>query len=189
VSGGGSAFTLTVTGAGFVNGAMAQWNGANRTTNFVSNTQLTAQIPASDLMTLGPATITVFNPASSGGGGRRGFQRAELQRDRLGQQHLGGELAAGRNWRRIRLSPRSAASWRRRTLRARRSCPCRPRSPGRPCGSADSAGAELLTALFFVAPSQVNYLMPAGAAAGRATVTITSGAIRFGDGPLRRLAD
>ncbi|MGH9602027.1 MAG: BACON domain-containing protein, partial [Terriglobales bacterium] len=68
-SGGGSAFTLTVTGAGFVNGATVRWNGANRTTAFVSNTQLTAQIPASDLMTLGPATITVFNPASSNGGG------------------------------------------------------------------------------------------------------------------------
>jgi uncharacterized protein (TIGR03437 family) len=39
----------------------------------------------------------------------------------------------------------------------------------------DSAGIERLAAIFFVAPAQVNYLMPAGTATGLATVTITSG--------------
>jgi uncharacterized protein (TIGR03437 family) len=39
----------------------------------------------------------------------------------------------------------------------------------------DSAGVELLAPLFFVAPSQVNYQMPPGAANGLATVTIRSG--------------
>jgi uncharacterized protein (TIGR03437 family) len=39
----------------------------------------------------------------------------------------------------------------------------------------DSAGAERLAPLFFVAPAQVNYLIPAGTAAGAATITITSG--------------
>lgn len=39
----------------------------------------------------------------------------------------------------------------------------------------DSAGVERLAPLFFVAPTQVNYLVPAGTAAGDAIVTITSG--------------
>jgi uncharacterized protein (TIGR03437 family) len=39
----------------------------------------------------------------------------------------------------------------------------------------DSAGVERDAPLFFVAPAQVNYLIPAGTAAGVATVVITSG--------------
>ncbi len=39
----------------------------------------------------------------------------------------------------------------------------------------DSAGIERLASLFFVAPTQVNYQIPAETAAGAATVTITSG--------------
>jgi len=39
----------------------------------------------------------------------------------------------------------------------------------------DSAGTERLAPLFFVSPTQVNYQIPAGTAAGAATVTITSG--------------
>ncbi|MGH9847262.1 MAG: IPT/TIG domain-containing protein, partial [Blastocatellia bacterium] len=172
-SGGGSAFTLTVTGAGFVNGATVRWNGANRTTAFVSNTQLTAQIPASDLMTLGPATITVFNPASSNGGGggapnalsfnvtasvssisAASFSGAELAADSI-VAAFGSELATQTLAAPVLPLPTTLAGT---TVRVR-----------------DSAGAELLTALFFVSPAQVNYLMPAGAAAGRATVTITNG--------------
>ncbi|MGH9842280.1 MAG: IPT/TIG domain-containing protein, partial [Blastocatellia bacterium] len=39
----------------------------------------------------------------------------------------------------------------------------------------DSAGAERLAPLFFVAPAQVNYQMPPGTAPGAARVTVTSG--------------
>ncbi|HMZ22900.1 MAG TPA: hypothetical protein PLD20_33555, partial [Blastocatellia bacterium] len=39
----------------------------------------------------------------------------------------------------------------------------------------DSAGIERDSPLFFVAPSQVNYLIPAGTALGTATVSVTSG--------------
>jgi uncharacterized protein (TIGR03437 family) len=39
----------------------------------------------------------------------------------------------------------------------------------------DSAGAERLAGLFFVAPAQINYQIPQGTAAGVATVTVTSG--------------
>lgn len=67
VTQGGVAFSLTVNGSGFVNGAIVRWDGQNRTTNFVSATQLTAQIMASDIAGAGTATITVVNPAPGGG--------------------------------------------------------------------------------------------------------------------------
>ncbi len=64
---GGAAFTLTVNGSNFIAGSVVRWNGSNRTTNFVSGTELTAAIPASDIATAGTASLTVFNPAPGGG--------------------------------------------------------------------------------------------------------------------------
>jgi uncharacterized protein (TIGR03437 family) len=61
---GGGAFTLTVDGAGFVNGSSVQWNGAARPTVFVSPTRLTADIPASDIANAGAALLTVANPGA-----------------------------------------------------------------------------------------------------------------------------
>jgi trimeric autotransporter adhesin len=168
-SGGGSAFTLTVTGTGFVTGATVRWNGANRTTTFVSNTQMTAQIPASDLMTLGPATITVFNPAPGGGTSNAlnfnvtasvssisaaSFSGTELAANSI-VAALGSDLATQTLTAPITPLPTTLAGT---TVRVR-----------------DSAGMERLAPLFFVSPTQVNYIMPAGTATGAATVTITSG--------------
>lgn len=64
---GGPAFTLTVTGTGFVPASTVQWNGSMRTTSFVSATQLTASIPASDLAGASTAAVTVVTPAPGGG--------------------------------------------------------------------------------------------------------------------------
>jgi hypothetical protein len=64
---GGPTFTLTVNGTNFVTGSVVRWNGASRTTTFVSAAQLTASIPASDIATPGTAQVTVFNPAPGGG--------------------------------------------------------------------------------------------------------------------------
>ena len=64
---GGAAFTLTANGTNFVNGAIVRWNGANRTTTFVSATQLTASITAADIATAGTKPVTVFNPTPGGG--------------------------------------------------------------------------------------------------------------------------
>ena len=66
---GGAGFTLTVNGTGFVTGSIVQVNGAARTTTFVSATQLTAGVLASDIATLGTDEITVFNAALTGAGG------------------------------------------------------------------------------------------------------------------------
>jgi hypothetical protein len=62
---GGAGFTLTVNGAGFAPGAGVSWNGHPRTTQFVSKTQLQAQISASDIATAGTASVTVTNPGSA----------------------------------------------------------------------------------------------------------------------------
>jgi trimeric autotransporter adhesin len=61
------AFTLTVNGTGFVNGGTVQFNGANRVTTFVSGTQLTAAILASDVAAAATANVTVTNPAPTTG--------------------------------------------------------------------------------------------------------------------------
>jgi hypothetical protein len=64
---GGPAFTLTVNGAGFVGTSTVQWNGANRTTTYVSPTQLTAAISAADIASHGTASVAVVNPVPGGG--------------------------------------------------------------------------------------------------------------------------
>ena len=64
---GGPAFTLTVNGTGFVSGSVVRWNGSARATTYVSDTRLTASIPAADIAAVGPANVTVFNPAPGGG--------------------------------------------------------------------------------------------------------------------------
>ena len=60
-------FNLIVNGTNFVNGAVARWNGENRTTTFISASQLSVQILRSDLMTPSAPSVTVFNPAPGGG--------------------------------------------------------------------------------------------------------------------------
>ena len=65
---GGAAFTLTVNGSNFLNTAVVQWNGGNRTTTFVSANQLTAAITAADIATVGTATVQVFIPTVDFGG-------------------------------------------------------------------------------------------------------------------------
>jgi hypothetical protein len=59
---GGPSFTLTVTGSNFVSGSVVRWRGGNRTTTFVSSTQLTATILASDIASAGTASVTVGSP-------------------------------------------------------------------------------------------------------------------------------
>jgi hypothetical protein len=59
---------LTVNGSDFVSGATVYWNSISRVTNFVSSTQLTATILASDLAAGGSsASVTVQNPSPSAG--------------------------------------------------------------------------------------------------------------------------
>jgi hypothetical protein len=59
---GTGSFTLTVNGAGFVNGSVIQWNGVNKTTTFVNSTRLTCSISSTDINTMGPRIVAVLNP-------------------------------------------------------------------------------------------------------------------------------
>ncbi|MGH9934766.1 MAG: IPT/TIG domain-containing protein, partial [Blastocatellia bacterium] len=65
---GSQGFTLTVNGTGFINNvSVVRWDGSPRLTTFVNATRLTAQIDASDIVGIGQASVTVFNPAPGGG--------------------------------------------------------------------------------------------------------------------------
>jgi len=64
---GAQGFTLTVNGAGFVQGSIVNWNGSARVTTFVSPARLTAAILASDLATARSVLVTVLNPFPGGG--------------------------------------------------------------------------------------------------------------------------
>jgi hypothetical protein len=67
VNAGSAAFNLTVNGTGFVPASVVRWNGAARTTTFVSATELRASIAAADVAAPGSASVTVFTPAPGGG--------------------------------------------------------------------------------------------------------------------------
>ncbi len=64
---GGPAFTLTVNGTLFVGNSVVRFNGVNQPTTFISVNQLTAQIPAGNIVSVGTAAVTVFNPPGGGG--------------------------------------------------------------------------------------------------------------------------
>jgi hypothetical protein len=63
---GGPAFTLTVSGTGFVSGATVNFNGTALPTTFVNRSQVTAAVPAAAIAKAGTAAITVANPAPAG---------------------------------------------------------------------------------------------------------------------------
>lgn len=70
----GPGFTLSVQGSGFVPISVVRWNGSDRPTTFVNDSQLTAEIPAADVLSLGNNDVSVFNPAPGGGtSGNAGF--------------------------------------------------------------------------------------------------------------------
>ncbi len=66
-SAGGAAFTLTVSGSGFVSNSTIYWGSAALTTTYGSATSLTAQVPAADIASAGTTAITVQTPTPGGG--------------------------------------------------------------------------------------------------------------------------
>ena len=65
-SAGGAAFALTVTGSGFAPGSTVYWGSTALPTQLVSASQLTAQVPAAQIVS-GVTAITVETPAPGGG--------------------------------------------------------------------------------------------------------------------------
>jgi hypothetical protein len=64
---GSNSFTMTVYGAGFVDGSVVRFNGSDRPTTFVSPGLLTTEIASEDVSNVGSPSITVFTPAPGGG--------------------------------------------------------------------------------------------------------------------------
>jgi hypothetical protein len=60
-------FTLTVTGTNFVSPSTVEWNGSPRPTEFVSSTELQAQVDFADVQTAGSASVAVVTPSPGGG--------------------------------------------------------------------------------------------------------------------------
>jgi FG-GAP-like repeat len=67
VSPGGSSFTLTARGSGFVSGATINVNGTALTTTFVGGDELTATVPASVIANPSTISVTVANGPPGGG--------------------------------------------------------------------------------------------------------------------------
>ncbi len=65
--GGASGATITATGSNFVPVSTIDWNGTPLSTSYVSATQLSASVPASDLATAASIAVTVATPAPGGG--------------------------------------------------------------------------------------------------------------------------
>jgi hypothetical protein len=69
---GNAGFVLTAMGTHFANNSVIQWNGSKRATTFVKDSQLTAVIPAGDLVTEGTAIVTIY-AAGVGSSNSRSF--------------------------------------------------------------------------------------------------------------------
>jgi hypothetical protein len=67
VSAGSNAFSLTVTGSEFISGSVVYWGATALVTQFVSATQLTAQVTATQIAGAGQTAITVQSPKPGGG--------------------------------------------------------------------------------------------------------------------------
>ncbi len=65
---GSSDLDITVFGNGFVPGSTVLWNGAARSTSFISGQRLEASIPFTDLTSAATAQLSVRNPDSSASG-------------------------------------------------------------------------------------------------------------------------
>ncbi len=63
-------FTLTVSGSNFVSLSTIEWNGSQVPTEFISSSELQAQIGASDVAAAGSASVNVVTPSPGGGSSR-----------------------------------------------------------------------------------------------------------------------
>jgi len=66
-SAGAASLAIDVKGSGFVAASTLQWNGAALSTTYISATELSANLPASDLVNGTTAEVTVVNTGSGGG--------------------------------------------------------------------------------------------------------------------------
>ncbi|MEO6726416.1 MAG: IPT/TIG domain-containing protein [Blastocatellia bacterium] len=166
---GGRGFTLVVNGTNFVIGSTVLWNGSPRPSTLISQTILIAQIPVSDITSAGTASVTVINPApSSGTSNALSFAIHPAVASVSAASFLGSELAPESIVAAFGLNLATS-------VEIANTVPLPTTLAGTKVTVRDRLGSERLAPLFFVAPTQVNFQIPAGVVDGVATVTITSG--------------
>jgi uncharacterized protein (TIGR03437 family) len=159
---------LNVIGTSFTTGQRVQWNGSDCETSFLSERQLLADIPAVALSSEGTATVLVVDTANGA-------------QSNPGKFRVIGAVAhtSAASYNAITLAPDSIVAAFGDNLatevRVAESLPLPTELAGTTVTVRDSQGLVSSAPLFFVAPTQVNYLMPPGLANGVATVTITNG--------------
>jgi uncharacterized protein (TIGR03437 family) len=165
---GGQAFTLTLNGTGFAFNSVVRWGGQNRTTNYLSPTQLTIQVPAADIANTGAVPITVFSPLP-GGGVTAAYNFV------IGTPATGVSAASYAP----NLAPESIVALfgvgLATGVKVADTVPLPTTLEGTTISVRDSTGNERPAPLFFVAPQQINFQIPAGTALGQATLIIRAG--------------
>ncbi|MCI0338039.1 MAG: PKD domain-containing protein [Acidobacteria bacterium] len=179
---GGTGFTLTVNGSGFVPASTVRWNSQVRPTTYLSGAQLTASIPPNDLANTGTADVDVLNPAPGGGASQTltftinasqpnqvtsvsaaSFIGTLIADDSIAAA-FGANLSTG--------------------AQAATNLPLPFNLLGTSVRVRDSVGTERDAPLFYVSPSQINYLVPVGTEAGVAVVTFFSNNSMVGSGQM-----
>jgi uncharacterized protein (TIGR03437 family) len=159
---------LDVIGNGFTPSQLVKWNGIICETSFESATRLRALIPAALLSSEGNATVMVADTANGA-------------QSNTGKFRVVGAVAhaSAASYNTITLAPDSIVAAFGTNLatevRSAESSPLPTELGGTTVTVRDSHGTAIRAPLFFVAPNQINYLMPPGVANGVATVTITNG--------------
>jgi len=112
---GAQPFTLYTFGRNFQPGSIVRWNGGDRTTTFVSGSELQAQITAADVANAGTAKVAVFTP----GGGESVAFDFKITADRPAPvltrletiSHPAGGPALSLNVLGVNFTPQSVVRW------------------------------------------------------------------------------
>jgi hypothetical protein len=67
INSGGASVIITLSGSGFRRDSQVFWNDVLLQSTFVSSTELTAAVPATQLQQSGSVSVFVFNPTGDGG--------------------------------------------------------------------------------------------------------------------------
>lgn len=161
---GGSAFNLSVLGKVFFSGAVVKINGSARPTTLVSEVQVTAAIPATDIATAGQLNVTVVNP-----GGAESNVLILRVYDRLtsvsAASYAAGDQAPGSILAAFGLNLATG-------VEIGNTVPLPTTLRGTRVVVRDSANVSRDQPLFFVAPQQINYQLHPETAIGPALVTV-----------------
>ncbi|NOT63130.1 MAG: PKD domain-containing protein [Acidobacteria bacterium] len=169
---GGPAFTLTVNGTGFAFGSVVRWNGQDRQTTFLSSSQITAQISAADIATATTAAITVFSPTPGGGVTAPTNFIVGTAAVATSAASYAGVIAPDSI---VALFGTGMATG----IGFGATVPLPTTLLGTTVMVRDSLGTSRPAPLFFVAATQINFLVPKDTAPGASTIIIRAATARF----------